>query len=242
MSDELVACEFCGFLNPPDNLHCRDCGRRLNPGLRANLSIRARSMDQFSRLVGGVKPSEDEEARPGISRGRLAAVAIGVVVAVVLAAYALHATGYLGGSSSGSSGSRVDLCSSAPGSNCAGTVITLPYTAFGRQLNVSGCDSIVPNGASDHLELTYATTTPMYGVLIPSVLYWGTSVSYYPNPAGFFNTSSAVAEAAWNSGLVAGSHSLDTPVPNSYPQWCLTWWDPGAAGSITFDSDAYLAS
>jgi hypothetical protein len=199
--------------------------------------MRARSMDQFSRLVGGIKPTETPSRTTGISGRWVAIVGVIVVAALVVTAYALHVAGHLGSSPSSAS---VDLCTPSTGTNCKGNVVRLPYTAEGRQWNITGCDSITPNGATGHLDVEYTTSTWMYGVLIPATYYWGTNVSYYANPAEFFNSSSAVGQAAWNSGLVEAGHTIDVPVPTSYPQWCLTWWDPGPAGTITFNANATL--
>lgn len=237
MSAHPIACEFCGFLNPPGTVLCEGCGLQVTASLLGRGTMRSRSTEQFSRMVGSIRPVD---RTPGIPFRWLEVSAVVVVTAILLTGYVLNTQGLLGRTTPAAP--RFDLCAPSTGTNCKGTVLTLPSTAFGRPLNVTGCDSIVPNGTGEQLVVQYVTSTSMYGVLIPSTLYWGTNVSYFPDPVGFFNDSWALEQAAWNSGLVEGSHTVDAAVPTSHPEWCLTWWDPGMAGTITFNADAYLTS
>jgi hypothetical protein len=241
VSAELVECGFCGYANDPADDRCRECGRSLRGTLSSHLNVRARSTTGFAQMVGGVKPTEGPVRPTGVSRGRLAVGAVAVVALILVATVLLWYHGYLGGPGASPSGSRLDLCQSPPGPNCQGYTISLPFLEEGRETNVSLCDSIVPGSGGQRLELSYSTTVPMYGDLIPSVLYWGSNVSFSANPAGFLSDSAAVAQAAWDSGLLTGSHSIDVPVPSTYPQWCLAWYDPGSNGLVSFSSDAVLA-
>jgi hypothetical protein len=234
-------CENCGHRNAPDAPYCRECGRELWKGLIGRGNIRGRSTTQFSQMVGSFKPPR---ARSSIAGWKVIAGSVAVIAIVALAFVALQSQGLLGHGSGSGSGSRTDLCKSAPGLNCDGYQIALPYLEEGRELNVSGCDSVVPTGTGQQLEASYTASDDMYAVLVPADLYWGVNVSYSENPAGFFHDPSAVSQTAWNSGSVpvSGYHSLDATVPDNYGQWCLSWWDPGAPGTVTFAADAYLTS
>jgi hypothetical protein len=204
--------------------------------------MRARSMEGFSRMVGGVKPQDGTLRERGVPGWKLAVGSFVIVAIVLIATLLLWFHGYLGGSSSASGASRVDLCQNGQGQNCDGYQVTLPALQNGRESNVSMCDSIVPTASGQHLVLSYATSTSMYGVLAPSVLYWGTDPSFSENPAGFFDDPAATSQLAWSSGYVTGTQSIDVSIPSGYPQWCLAWYDPGPYGLIAFDSNAYLAS
>jgi hypothetical protein len=232
-------CEYCGYQNAPDAPYCRDCGRSLWKGLHGRSGMRGRSTEQFSQMVGGFKP---RRAASKVAGWKVGAGAIAVVVIVVVAFGVLRSQGQLGHSSSSPNGGRTDLCQSTPGPYCLGSQITLPYLEEGRELNVSPCDSIVLTGSGQQLQVGYTASVAMFAALVPSVLYWGSNVSFSANPEGFYNDPSAVAESAWNSGpvAVAGSHWLNSTLPDSYDQWCLTWWDPGSPGVVTFDTDGYL--
>jgi hypothetical protein len=236
-----VTCEHCGYQNGPEATYCQDCNLPLWKGLQGRGNIRGRSTVQFSQMVGGVKP---RRASTNVAGWRIAVGAVGIIAVVVVAFLALRSYGLLGSSSGSAAGSRTDLCQSGAGQNCRGYQISLPYLVEGRNSNVSPCDSIEPGGAGTYLQFGYATSVAMYGALVPSVLYWGGgNLSYSANPAGFYDDPSDVDQAAWNSGVVpvVGNHSVDVAVPDNYPQWCLSWWDSGSPGVITFSTDAYLA-
>jgi hypothetical protein len=239
VTDETGECEYCGFQNAPDAPYCRDCGRSLWKGLHGRGSMRGRSSTQFSQMVGSFKPPR---AASGVTGWKLVVGAVVIVAIMAIAIIGLRSQGVLGHGSGSSSGARTDLCQSTPGPNCRGYQISLPYLEEGRELNVSGCDSVVPSGSGQQFEVSFTTNDAMYAALVPSVLYWGTNVSYSQNPFGFYDDSSAVAQTAWNSGPVpvSGNHSLDATVPTTYSQWCLSWWDPGSPGTVTFTTDAYL--
>jgi hypothetical protein len=192
-------------------------------------------------MVGTLKPGEAEARSEGVARWKLAVGAVFIVVILVTATLLLRAHGYIGGGSP-STAAQTDLCQAGSTNNCQGWEITIPYLENDRESNVSLCDSIVPTSSGQSLVLRYATSTYMYGVLVPSVIYWGTNVSFSENPAGFLNDPAAVSQSAWSSGSVTGDHSIDAVIPADYPEWCLAWYNPGPYGLVSFASDAYLTS
>ncbi len=171
---------------------------------------------------------------------KLAIAAVVIVIAVMVSGVALYYHGDLGASHASSGTLRTDLCTAPGGDFCAGSVIMLPFVEEGRDVNVSLCESIVPNGTGDHVELSYLSSVPMFGVIVPSGLYWGTTVTFLYNPSGYFNNSTAMGEAAWNSGRVSGHQSLTIAIPTDVHEWCLAWWDPGPSGDVVLGSNATL--
>jgi hypothetical protein len=235
-----VECEYCGAANPVGARVCRRC-RQSRPTGVAGLAARPRGAEQFSSWVGGIRPSQGEARRGGTSGLKVASIALALVIVVVVATVTLRAEGFLGAPTTpaNSGTTRTDLCSSGPPSDCNGYQLVLPYVQEGREENVTPCISITPADPSS-VQLRYTTSSWMYGVVIPSLIYWGTNVSFSEDPSGFFADPNAVVQAAWSSGFVTGANSIDVSLPSSTPQWCLAWWDPGSAGAVTFDSDLVL--
>jgi hypothetical protein len=240
-------CPYCAHVNPPDFKFCVNCKKKLPPEVLGIAAGGPPTKEDLDEAAGGEPPLEPEPTPPKSARWVILVLTIGIALVVLVASVGLL-THFLKPTSDGSApitGNfvRSDLCQNTSGVDCKGSQIEIPYLA-GNELkeNVTQCYAIYPTGNSPRLWLNFTTNSRILGVLIPESLYNGANVSYLSNPAGFYNSSSEVSQAAWNSGTVLGGDLVNQSIPSSTSGWCLAWWDPGYPGTVTLTADVYLLS
>jgi len=238
-------CPYCAHINPPDFKFCVGCQKKLPPEVLGAAAGEPPTPKELEAAADGRPPEPPEAPPPKSARWVILVLTIGIAIVVLVASIGLL-THFLAGAPAGAqktSGSlvRVDLCQNTSGADCKGNQIVLPYeSSAGLSENVTSCYAVYPKGDSARLWMNFSTTSRIYGVLIPEPLYRGAVTSYFTNPSGFYNSSAAVAQAAWNSGQVFGGALVNVSIPSGFPEWCMAWWNPGTTGEITFTADVYL--